>query len=238
MDIDSDETFEAFLNEGIILRSLKSYNMDRFVRVSIGQEFENDAFIEAAKRLKVQGIERTNTNIRLRSYWRINSKSLCKQGIKVYAEDLSKKTITYAIKNKIIKGTFSNLDLSKPYSVIFSTPPIVTNKLVNENKDLIKNAVLFTETSSSKNKIKKNAFINKIENAILSHPIAGNEGSGIDASDIKLLKTKFVFFPVENDVKNSITKAQKLWGSLGSNCIKMDLNSHDKILAAQATYLM
>ena len=31
------------------------------------------------------------------------AKSLCKQGIKVYAEDLSKKTITYAIKNKIIK---------------------------------------------------------------------------------------------------------------------------------------
>ena len=52
LGIDSDETFEAFLNEGIILRSLKSYNMDRFVRVSIGQEFENDAFIEAAKKIK------------------------------------------------------------------------------------------------------------------------------------------------------------------------------------------
>ena len=52
LDTDSDETFEAFLNEGIILRSLKSYNMDRFVRVSIGQEFENDAFIEAAKKIK------------------------------------------------------------------------------------------------------------------------------------------------------------------------------------------
>ena len=49
---DSDETFEAFLNEGIILRSLKSYNMDRFVRVSIGQEFENDAFIEVTKKIK------------------------------------------------------------------------------------------------------------------------------------------------------------------------------------------
>ena len=52
LDADSDETFEAFLNEGIILRSLKSYNMDRYVRVSIGQEFENDAFIEAAKKIK------------------------------------------------------------------------------------------------------------------------------------------------------------------------------------------
>ena len=52
LDTDSDETFEAFLNEGIILRSLKSYNMDRFVRVSIGQEFENDAFIEATKKIK------------------------------------------------------------------------------------------------------------------------------------------------------------------------------------------
>jgi histidinol-phosphate/aromatic aminotransferase/cobyric acid decarboxylase-like protein len=26
--------------------------MDRFVRVSIGQEFENDAFIEATKKIK------------------------------------------------------------------------------------------------------------------------------------------------------------------------------------------
>ncbi len=49
---DSDETFDDFLNEGIILRSLKSYNMDRFVRVSIGQEFENDSFIEATKKIK------------------------------------------------------------------------------------------------------------------------------------------------------------------------------------------
>ena len=73
-----------------------------------------------------------------------HSQSLCKQGIRVYAEDLSKKTITYAIKNKIIKGTFSDLDLSKPIQ-LFSTPPIVTNKLVNENKDLIKNTVYFRD---------------------------------------------------------------------------------------------
>ena len=52
LGIDSDETFEAFLKKGIILRSLRSYNMDRFVRVSIGQEFENDAFIEATKKIK------------------------------------------------------------------------------------------------------------------------------------------------------------------------------------------
>ena len=52
LGMNSDETFEAFLNKGIILRSLKSYNMDRFVRVSIGQEFENDAFIEATKKIK------------------------------------------------------------------------------------------------------------------------------------------------------------------------------------------
>ena len=52
MGADSDETFEAFVNEGIILRSLKSYSMDRFVRISIGQEFENDAFIEATKKIK------------------------------------------------------------------------------------------------------------------------------------------------------------------------------------------
>ena len=61
------------------------------------------------------------------------AKSLRKQGIRVYAEDSSKKTIRYALKNKIIKGTLSELDFSKPYSIIFSTPPIVTNKLINEN---------------------------------------------------------------------------------------------------------
>ena len=125
---------------------------------------------------------------------------------------MSKKTIRYALKNKIIKGTLSELDFSKPYSIIFSTPPIVTNKLINENKDLIKNAVLFTETSSSKNKIKNNAFINKIENAILSHPIAGNEGSGIDASDINLFENKIcILSPLKMTSKKSITKAQKLW---------------------------
>ena len=55
------------------------------------------------------------------------AKSLCKQGIRVYAEDLSKKTITYAIKNKILHGFESKEHF------IHLTDLEIYNKLVKNN---------------------------------------------------------------------------------------------------------
>ena len=50
--MDSDLSFDFFLRKGIILRSLKVYEMPQHLRVSIGLDDEMDAFIKALKQYK------------------------------------------------------------------------------------------------------------------------------------------------------------------------------------------
>ena len=44
---DSDEAFDFFLKRGVILRSLKVYEMPQHLRVSIGTDEEVDFFLES-----------------------------------------------------------------------------------------------------------------------------------------------------------------------------------------------
>ena len=50
--MDSDSSFNFFLHKGIILRSLKVYEMPQHLRVSIGLEDEMDSFIKVLKEYK------------------------------------------------------------------------------------------------------------------------------------------------------------------------------------------
>ena len=50
--MDSDSSFDFFLRKGIILRSLKVYEMPQHLRVSIGLEDEMDAFIKVLEEYK------------------------------------------------------------------------------------------------------------------------------------------------------------------------------------------
>ena len=50
--MDSDSSFDFFLRKGIILRSLKVYEMPQHLRVSIGLEYEMDAFIKVLEEYK------------------------------------------------------------------------------------------------------------------------------------------------------------------------------------------
>ncbi len=48
---DALEVFQALLKQGIIIRPLKSYGLDKYLRVSVGTEEENKLFIEALKQI-------------------------------------------------------------------------------------------------------------------------------------------------------------------------------------------
>ena len=50
--MDSDSSFDFFLRKGIILRSLKVYEMPQHLRVSIGLEDEMDSFIKVLEEYK------------------------------------------------------------------------------------------------------------------------------------------------------------------------------------------
>ena len=56
LEIDASRVFEQMLTQGVIVRSLKSYGFDTFLRVNTGTQKENKAFIAALKTvLKHQG---------------------------------------------------------------------------------------------------------------------------------------------------------------------------------------
>ncbi len=47
----ADQVFEALLQEGVIVRSMKSYALDNYIRLSIGLPAENDRFLAALDRV-------------------------------------------------------------------------------------------------------------------------------------------------------------------------------------------
>lgn len=50
--LDSDQVFQAFLREGVIIRSMKAYGLPSWIRVTVGKRSENARFIRALRKIK------------------------------------------------------------------------------------------------------------------------------------------------------------------------------------------
>ena len=50
---DADEVFQAFLRQGVIIRSMKAYGLPTWIRVSVGRRSENARFIRVLRKLTV-----------------------------------------------------------------------------------------------------------------------------------------------------------------------------------------
>lgn len=55
LERDARPVYEALLREGVIVRHLGSFGMDRCIRVTIGKEYENRRFIDALKKVMSTG---------------------------------------------------------------------------------------------------------------------------------------------------------------------------------------
>ena len=65
------------------------------------------------------------------------------------------------------------------------------------------------------------------------HPIAGSEKSGVDSGRSDLfVKHKVILTPVKNTNRNALAKIKKLWERAGADLIEMDVQEHDRVLAA------
>ncbi len=49
---DADEVFQAFLREGVIVRSMKAYGLPAWIRVTVGRRSQNAKFIRALKKIR------------------------------------------------------------------------------------------------------------------------------------------------------------------------------------------
>lgn len=57
--LDANEVFQAFLRQGVIVRSMKAYGLPTWIRVTIGRRSENARFIRALRKIKKElgGVE-------------------------------------------------------------------------------------------------------------------------------------------------------------------------------------
>jgi prephenate dehydrogenase len=66
-----------------------------------------------------------------------------------------------------------------------------------------------------------------------SHPIAGTENSGFEASFPELFENRIcVVTPTASSDRNALAQIGSLWTAAGSSVVSMDVETHDKIFAA------
>ena len=101
---DSDVAFQYFLEKGVILRSLKVYEMPQHLRVSIGTEEEMDFFLQVLEDYE-KNLSKNKNNIQfliigLGLIGGSVAKRLSKNGFEVLAIDKNKSHLKHAKKSK------------------------------------------------------------------------------------------------------------------------------------------
>ena len=71
---------------------------------------------------------------------------------------------------------------------------------------------------------------NVLKRFVLSHPIAGSEQSGFEASSAILFKEKLsIICPHKDNSERDVSKIEEFWKALGSYTKKLSSNDHDEL---------
>lgn len=142
----------------------------------------------------------------------------------------SQETVDKALSLGIANEASTDTEILKDADIVFVCTPI--NKTVEtiEKIAAISNA-LITDTASIKEPI-VDYFKDKSINFIGSHPMAGTENKGIDASVDNLFDgAKWVITPYENTPNENIEALQKVIKSVNASCVTANANDHDRAVA-------
>ena len=154
----------------------------------------------------------------------------------IYALDTNSSSLEKAKERgwiDIVLNEFNEITNIKPDLIIVATPPKSSAKIL---LDLVKNNSLVSstiiDTASTKGFIHNKLQKMKVENIVLSHPMAGSHKSGIDAAKEDLFDNKKTIIINAFDVSEArIAKAKILWQKLGSQTIIMGVDEHDHAVA-------
>tara|TARA_Y100001970_G_scaffold252765_1_gene326853 strand:- start:1059 stop:1925 length:867 start_codon:yes stop_codon:yes gene_type:complete len=155
----------------------------------------------------------------------------------VYGLDSDKSAVTSAYDLGMIQNKDTNIpnDLDD-LLVIFSVPVLAVEEAISQVSPMInaKN-ILYTDTLSVKSSILSTLkeLDKKIFNKfVLSHPIAGSEQSGFNASSSSLFQDRLsIICPHENNSEKDVSRVEDFWKALGSYTKKLSANDHDDLFA-------
>ena len=150
-------------------------------------------------------------------------------------------TLQTALANGVIDS--AELDLAAALKgadcVVVATPTILAETIIIQALELLPSTVAVTDVASVKGNIADalTGHFDKVpSNAILGHPIAGSEQSGVSAAKDDLYQNHRVI--LINDPASSpqtdpvlLTKVSQLWQAVGAEVFEMTVSEHDHVLA-------
>ena len=118
--------------------------------------------------------------------------------------------------------------------VIFSVPVLSIQEAIYQINNAIKTEnVIYTDTLSVKSSVLNTLRAsdkNVLKRFVLSHPIAGSEQSGFEASSAILFKEKLsIICPHEDNSEYDVSKVEGFWKALGSYTKKLSADDHDEL---------
>ena len=160
--------------------------------------------------------------------------------IKIFGVDINERAVDYGLKNNIIDKGSTSYEVLKEADIIFLAIPVRSYyKVLPLLKDFLKTLEkkpLVSDLGSVKGHLVEFAqellFPINVE-FIGTHPIAGNEKSGIENAIFNLYKNKLcIITPTKKNKKSTIEKMISFWKVLESNPIIMDPYFHDLVFAS------
>lgn len=150
-------------------------------------------------------------------------------------------TLQTALANGVIDS--AELDLAAALKgadcVVVATPTILAETIMIQALELLPSTVAVTDVASVKGNIADalTGHFDKVpSNAILGHPIAGSEQSGVSAAKDDLYQNHRVI--LINDPASSpqtdpvlLAKVSQLWQAVGAEVFEMTVSEHDHVLA-------
>lgn len=120
--------------------------------------------------------------------------------------------------------------------IIVCVPLGAMEMVFSQIKDVITPETIITDVGSSKQSVvnaAQKAFGEIPPNLIPSHPIAGTEKSGVEASFAELFqRRKVIVTPLEHNDPQQVAKIEQMWQQTGAEVRQMSVQHHDEVLAA------
>ena len=120
--------------------------------------------------------------------------------------------------------------------ILLAVPLGAMETVLNHIKDALQPNAIITDAGSSKASVIEavnKAFPQGYTHFVAGHPIAGREQSGVEAAiDDLYVGRRTILTPLETTDKSAIQAVRNMWEAAGSIVEIMDVEQHDKVLAA------
>lgn len=164
------------------------------------------------------------------------AKGLKKASKNVYAIDINKESIKYALENEIIlnKDESNEELISKADVIILGLYPSLVYNWIKENEHSFKESVLISDVTGV-----KGVIVDKIQSSLKKgeflamHPMAGKEVSGVQYASSSIFKgANLIITPTNKNNETSIALLKELGELLSFKHIEiLSVEEHDKMIS-------